>query len=284
MQMTDSCHCFRSLPFVLLVVLLTVLPLPGIAQRTVWSLPQHNETVRTGSVAIGNASARDTYLSASSYDGWELGFEHDSWRGFRPDRLFNTGRVHSSLLFSPMTNRLNGGMTYQFAGSVYMAGLWQAVDCSMCDLLVGPAAMMNLSVLWNLQNSNNPANGDGYLAAGVCVDNTFRFSLARYPMALQATFYMPLAGVGIAPDYDLPYWFVYRYGEYGKVLHFITPFNNTAFTQQVALILPVHNARLRIGYSLDFMENRLGGHYSRLLNGAFTLGYAVRLQTKEWRR
>ena len=282
MLMTVNSHCSKPLLPLLLTACLTVLPLTGFAQRTVWSLPQYYETVRSGSVAFGKAFARDTYLSASSYSGWALGFESDSWTGYKPYRLFKYGRGHSSLFFSSMTNRLKGGSTLQLSGSDHAAFLWPAVNCSMCDLLIGPVVMMNLGLLYNQQNSNNPVTMEGYLGAGLCVDNTFRFSLFRYDMALQATLYMPLAGIGVAPDYDQPYWYMYKYSEYGKALHFIWPFNNTAVVQQVALILPIRADRLKIGYTFDYTGNSLGGHSRRVGSSLFTIGYVKRFQTKDW--
>lgn len=282
--MTVNCRCSNPLIPLLFSVILTVVPLQARSQRTVWSLPDYNETVRTWSVAFGNAFARDTYLSASSYDGWALGFENDSWTGYRPYRLFKYGRFHSNLLFSPMKNRLGGGSTMELAGSEHAAFLWPAVKSSMCDLLIGPAILMDLGVLYNQQNSNNPVTLEGYLGTGFCVDNTFRFSLFRYDMALQATLYLPLAGICFAPDYDQPYWYMYKYSEYGKAIHLIWPFNNIALTHQMALVLPIRGDRLRIGYTFDYTNNSLGGHKRSVGNNMFTLGYTIRFQTKEWGR
>lgn len=278
--MTVSSRCFKPL----LLLLLAVLPLRVSAQRIVWSLPQYNETVGVGALAVGNAFARDTYLAASRYGGWTVGFETDSWTGLKPDRLFKYGRVHSSLIFSPMKNRNNGGSTLELMGSNHWAYLWPAVECDKCDLLIGPAALLEMGVLYNRQNSNNPASMEGYFGAGFCVDNTFRFSLFKYGMALQATLYVPLAGVGFAPDYDIPYWLMYRYGSYGKLLHLFTPFNNTAVTQQVALVLPLRGDRLRIGYTFDYTGNSLGGHSRNIGSNLFTIGYILRYQAKEWDR
>ena len=142
--------------------------------------------------------------------------------------------------------------------------------------------MFKANVLYNRQNSNNPVNGAGYLAGGLSVDYSLRFSLLRYDMAMQATFYAPLAGLGFAPDYDQPYWYMYKYGDYGKALHFITPFNNPAFLQQVAFVLPCRGTRFRVGYSFDYIGNRLGGHSRNIFNGMFTIGCALRFQNKEW--
>lgn len=282
--MTVNSRCSNGLLPILIAVIMAVMSQQAWSQQNVWSLPDYQETVRTASVSLGNAFARDTYLSASHYDGFACGFETDSWTGFRPYRLFRYGRNHSSLLFSPMTNRLDGGNTMELTGSAHTAFMWPAVQCSMCDFLIGPALLMDLGVLYNELNSNNPVNVDGYLGAGICVDNTFRFRFFRYGMALQATLYLPLAGIGFAPDYDQPYWYMYKYGEYGKAIHFITPFNNQAVIQQVDLVLPIHNDRLRIGYTFDYTGNSLGGHSRSIGSSMFTIGFSKRFQTKEWSR
>lgn len=284
-MMTGSCRCSDLLPSVLVAIILTAfIPQQAHCRQSVWDLPHENEVISAGSVTIGSSFVRDTYLSASRYDGLLIGLENDRWKGLLEDGVFSTGRSHASLMFSSLTNRNDGGRTLELTGTAYKAWLWHAVDCNKCDLLVGPACMIDIDILYNMQNTNNPINAEGYLAAGLCVDNTFRYNVRNYPMALQATLYIPLAGIGIAPDYDQPYWLMYRYGEYGKALHFISPFNNPALSQQIALVLPVLDSRLRIGYTFDFMRNSLGGHSTYVLNGTFSIGYAVRFQTKRWGR
>lgn len=281
--MTVNSRCSDLLSAILLVVL-AVLPHKVKAQWVSWNLPQYQETVKTGTVAMGNSFARDTYLSASQYGGPTLGFVTDHWVGYRPYRLFKYGRNHSSLLFSPMSNSLDGGNTIEVAGTDYFAMLHPLVSCGQCDLLIGPVAMFDLGVLINQQNSNNQFNLYGYLAAGLCAENTFRFILFHYDMALQATTYLPLAGVGFAPDYDQPYSFMLRYSEFDKALHLVWPFNNQAIAQQLALILPLRNKRLYIGYSFDYMGNYLGGHSRSIGSGVFTIGYSARFQSKVWGR
>lgn len=281
--MTDSCRCSR-VGSILLLLLLALLPLSAAGQRNSWSLPGYRETVRLGSLKFGSAFARDTYLSASSYDGWAFGLESDSWSGYKPSRLFRYGRLHSSLVFSSMKNSINGGSTLELMSSVHYGFMWPAVESDADDLLIGPAVLFELGVLYNRQNGNNPANAEGYLGAGLCVDNTCRFRLSGHELALLTTLYVPFAGMGFAPDYDQPYWYIYRYNEYGKALHFITPFNNPAFTFQLALAVPMGKSRLTIGSSFDFMTNRLGGHSRRIDNNMISVGFVRRFQVKDWNR
>ena len=281
--MTDSCRCSR-VGSILLLLLLALLPLSAAGQRNSWSLPGYRETVRLGSLKFGSAFARDTYLSASSYDGWALGLESDSWSGYKPSRLFRYGRLHSSLVFSSMKNSINGGSTLELMSSVHYGFMWPAVESDADDLLIGPAVLFELGVLYNRQNGNNPANAEGYLGAGLCVDNTCRFRLSGHELALLTTLYVPFAGMGFAPDYDQPYWYIYRYDEYEKALHFITPFNDLALMQQVALVVPFRGARVRLGYTFDYTGNRLGGHYRSIGSNFFTIGCVMRYQKKDWSR
>jgi len=264
--------------------MLTAFPLQAMAQRIVWNMPQYDETIRSASIALGAVRARDTYLSESTYHGGSIGFVSDAWRGYEPYKLFSQGRMHSDICFGLMENPNSGGSTMAFSGRDYAGFMWSALQYSKYDLLVGPAVMCELGVLYNQQNSNNPVNIEGYAGGGVCVDNTLRFRLFRYDMAFQATLYAPLAGMSFAPDYDQPYYYIFRYSEYGKALHFISPFNNVAFTQQMALVLPIKETRLRVGFTIDGIRNNLGGHSRFMGKSMFTIGLAMKYQTKKWDR
>lgn len=280
---TVSSRCSDILSGILLKLLLIFLPVPALAQRTVWELPDCNEKIRALSVTAGNAFARDTYLSASRYDGWAVGFENDSWTGYRPERLFCYTRSYSTAFFSPMTNRLDGGSTLTAGFSDCLGFMWPAIQNRRHDLLIGPSLMFETDVMYNRQNSNNPVDVAAYVGGGLSVDYTMRFSLFRYDMAMQATLYAVVAGLGFAPDYDQPYWYMYKYSDYGKAFHFITPINNPAFIQQVALVLPCGSNRFRIGYTFDNNGNKLGGHKRNVFSGMFTIGCAFRFQNKEWK-
>lgn len=282
--MTDNSRCSKRLSSVLLAVLVASFPLQALAQRNIFNMPQYTETIRITSIEFGTTEARDTYLSGSTYTGNTFGFESDGWTGYEPYRLFAQGRTHSNICFSVMENPRSGGGTMAFRGHDYAGFMWQALKYSRYDLLAGPAVMCDLGLLYNQQNSNNPVNIEGYVGGGVCVDNTLRFKYFRYDMAFQATLYVPLAGMSFAPDYDQPYYYIFRYSEYGKALHFISPFNNLAFTQQMALILPIRENRLRVGLTFDGIRNNLGGHTRFMASSMFTVGFAMRYQTKKWDR
>jgi len=273
---TDSSRCSDVLSRVLLAVLLTLIPLQVPARQRVGALPSPGERVSQGSLTVGLGYARDTYLSSVRYNGTAYGIELDKWRGRKEESFFKYSRLHCNLLGSPMYNRLGGGSTIDANFSVDWALLAPIVENDRDDLLLGPAFLTDLTMLWNRQNGNNPANAQGHVSLGVCLDNTFRFSISSCPMALQATLFMPVAGIAPAPDYDEPYWYVYRYGDYMNVLHFASLLNTFAVTQQISLVMPVGRNSLKIGYTFDYSCDRLGGHSRYAAYNMFSVGYVMR--------
>lgn len=282
--MTDSSRFSKLFLMwsVLLSMSLSVLPAAG--QTSAWSLPGAKETLAVYSLGGGKSSARETYLSEITYKGWSASLISDSWSGRNADSFWGYRRVHSDILFSPMKNWLGGGSTWQLMGNYTFSLERLIADTESSCLLLGPAAMMNIGCLYNRANSNNPATAEGYIALGLCADYTYRYSIKNYPMALQASLYVPLAGVGFAPDYDQPYWHMYHYRQYGRTLHFVWPGNSQVVRGQFALVLPLYDGCLRLGAGLDYFHNRLGGHLRRITHTQFELGYVFTFEHKSWSR
>ena len=273
---TDSSRCSDVLSRVLLAVLLTLIPLQVPARQSIGLLPSFGESVSQGSLTLGLGYARDTYLSSVRYNGTTYGIEFDKWRGRSEESFFKYSRLHCNLLGSPMHNRMGGGSTIDANFSLDWALVTPVVESPKDDLLLGPALLTDLTVLWNRQNGNNPVNAQGHVSVGVCLDNTFRFSLSSYPLALQATLFLPVAGIAPAPDYDEPYWYVYRYNDYLNVLHFASLLNTFAITQQISLVMPLGNSSLKLGYTFDYSRDHLGGHSRYAAYNMFTVGYVIR--------
>jgi len=281
--MTDSSHSSKVLLIWSFLLFVQLFVLPAAGQTSAWILPGEKETLAVYSLGGGTSSARETYLSESTYSGWSVAAVTDSWTGRSGESFMEYRRVHSDILFSSMTNWLGGGSTWQVMGNYSYSLERQVVKSTASDLLLGPVAMINIGCLYNRANSNNPATAEGYLALGLCADYTYRYSIRRYPMVFQTSLYVPLAGVGFAPDYDQPYWHMYHYNQYGRALHVVWPGNNHVVRGQIALVLPVFDGRLRVGADLDYYHNRLGGHLRRITHTQVELGYVFTFEHKAWR-
>ena len=145
---------------------------PAAGQSLSWERPGYRQKTNSFGVGIGQTSERDTYISESTYSGLSVSLNNDSWRGYSPERLFNYGRTHSSVLFGSYKNRLGGGSMMYLCLDYFYSAQWSAIHTKSSDLLIGPSAMLKLGAVYNGSGSNNPATAQGYLAAGLCVDYT----------------------------------------------------------------------------------------------------------------
>ena len=274
-----SSLCSKVLSMVFCLTFLPALVLPAAGQSSSWELPEYKEKIKALSVGIGNTRARETYISELSYSGFAGSLQGDSWRGSAPDGKLGYGRVHTSALFSYLKSQRGGVMLYASVNYFYSRE-WSVVHTKSSDLLLGPSAMFKLCGLYDMSNSNNTATGDGYLSLGLCVDYIGRFNIRNYPLAVQVNMFSPLIGIAPAPNFDQPYWFVYKYNQYSSLIHFAWLGNCIGLNGQVNVICPLRNGSLRLGYSIDFLGNKLGGHLTRLNDSMFSIGYVHRLTKK----
>ncbi|MBO4268728.1 MAG: DUF3316 domain-containing protein [Bacteroidaceae bacterium] len=243
-------------------------------------LPSENEVVEGISVGAGRSSVTDEYLSPNLYSGFSIEARQDRMGSRGDDRLFRYSRNRSSLSASHLRNDTGNGVQLEAAAVLVHVRETQLLHYKYYDLLFGPSAMGGLDAIYNLRNSNNPANVHGWIAAGVGADSMFRFRMCKRQLALDASVSMPVIGVFFAPEYNLPYYLLYEEGLYGKALHFMHPFNVSVFSHDVALFVPMGRNQLSLSMSFDIMAHRLGGNYAGITHSRFSLGYVHRFERK----
>ena len=276
---TGSSLCSKVLSAVLCLAFLPVLNVPAAGQSSAWELPEYKEKIKAFSVGIGKTRERETYISELPYSGLAGSFQWDNWIGAAPDEKTGLGRTHYSVLFSYPKSQRGARMAYASVDYFY-SRIWSVVHTGSSDLLLGPSAMFKLCGLYDLSNSNNTATGDGYLSLGLCVDYIGRFKIRNYPLAVQVNMFSPLIGIAPAPNFDQPYWFVYKYSQYASLIHFAWLGNCFGLNGQANVICPLRNGSLRLGCSVDYLGNKLGGNLTRLNDTMFTIGYVHRLTKK----
>ena len=278
---TDSSLYFKVLSIAALLIFLPALVLPVKGQLSAWELPGYKERVNVFSLGLGKTTERETYLSWSTYSGTSVSFEEDNWKCYSPGKLFGYGRTHSSILYSSLRNPIGGGNTLYLEVECFYSRAWHALHTESSDLLLGPSAMFKLGGIYSGSNSNNVATGEGYLSIGICADYAWRFNIGGKPLAFQASFFSPLAGIAPSPNYDQPYWYVYKYNQYASMIHFAWIGNYLALTQQAAIVCPLSKGSLRVGCTYDYLGNELGGHLTRISDISFTIGYVYRWERKD---
>jgi len=277
---TDNSLCSKVLSVVFCLAFLPAMIQPAAGQSSAWELPEYKERINAFSAGIGKTWERETYISELSYSGLVGSLQWDGWKGAKPDGVMGYGRVHSSVLFGYLKNQLGGGRMLYASVNYYYSRIWSVVHTKCSDLLLGPSAMFKLCGLYDTTDSNNTATGEGYLSMGLCADYICRFNIWNYPLAVQLNMYSPLLGIAPSPNYDQPYWFVYKYNQYTSLIHFAWFGNCFALNGQMNVICPLRGGSIRLGCSIDYLGNKLGGHLTRLMDTCFTIGYVHRLAKK----
>lgn len=279
---TDNSHFFEVLPRLASIFLIVLFATVVNAQNAtmVGILPSEKEVVEDFSVRAGMGSATDEYLSPNEYNGFSIGFKLDRMSSRNEKKMFCYSKNRSSLLFCDMKNKAGNGVQLEMAGSI--VHVWEAplLHYRNYDLLAGPSVCGSIDALYNLRNSNNPANVHGMLAAGLEFDNLFRFKVGRLPIALDASFNMPLTGIFFVPEYNLPYYLLFEERLYGKTIHFMSPFNVTCLYNDVAFFFPVGKNQLSLSMSMDCTVHNLGGNATVISHCLFGLGYVHRFEHK----
>ena len=121
---TDNSLCFKVLSVAIILVLLPSMFLTAAAQTSAWELPGYKERVKGLVVGVGSTTARETYVSESTYSGPSVTIQEDTWKGYSPLSVLNYGRTHTSVMFGSYTNSLGGGRMMYFNFDYFYSRAW----------------------------------------------------------------------------------------------------------------------------------------------------------------
>lgn len=281
--MADSFRCSKILAAALLA-LMPVFANKAWAQSRAWYLPQSSERISSFSAGIGHSGARETYLSLNAYHGTSYNLGWDSWKGYKPYRTLGYGRTRSNILVSSMHNQTGGGSTWMAMATFSYTPCWRAYSDRQVTVLTGPSAQFLLGGVYNRMNSNNPATAESSLTLGAFTDVTCNVNPFGYAMAVELVANLSVLGMGFAPDYDQPYYHMYKYGQWGRTLHFLNLLNSTEGNLELALIMPVGEQRLRVAAHVGLMSNSMGGHFRDISNLCMSVGYMFNSKKTQWKQ
>lgn len=281
-RIADSFRCSKIIAAMLLA-LMPAFASTAWAQSSAWNLPRQSDRVTAVSAGLGSCGARETYLSLNSYHGISYNLAWDSWKDYNSSsRSLAYGRSRSKLLVSPMHNQVGGGSTWMAMATFLYSGCWRAYADRQVSVLAGPSAQFVLGGLYNRMNSNNPATAESSLTLGAFTDITCNINPFGYEMAVQFVANLSVLGLGFAPDYDQPYYYMYKYNQWGSALHFLNLINSTEGNLELALIMPVGEQRLRLAAHVGLMSNSMGGHSRDITVTSLSLGYMFNSRKVQW--
>jgi hypothetical protein len=241
--------------------------------------PRTNRLVtRATTYGAGYANLLDTYLSPMSYTGTELRVQRESVRHTR----WMDGCVERQTLFNiALATTKNAADTgEEWAGTVSwdyaLLYRWQPAD--RLQLLAGPQLDVHGGFIYNLRNSNNPAQALADVHLGATGMAVWQFRLWRRPFTARYQVDIPLVGAMFSPEYGESYYEIFELDHSGNNVLFVTPFNAPIMRHYLSVDIPVKRWAVRMGYRADFRQSHVNHLKNHLWSHVLMVGVVKKFQ------
>ena len=233
-------------------------------------------TTRSTMVGIGGTNVLDTYLSQEHFRGLGFSFLNTIERQ-RPSRSWSTLMEHEANL-SICKNRGKTQDELEGAYNFYWGRLraWSLLDGRL-TLQAGGVANLSLGFIYNMSNSNNPAQARLHLNVMPMGVASYKFILFRLPMVARYELALPLAGIQFSPNYGQSYYEIFSRGNYD---HNVVPTSLvTAPEWRQLLTLDAQVSRqltIRVGYLGNIQQSRVNNLRQHIWTHRFVIGLTKR--------
>lgn len=207
---------------------------------------------------IGTMYLTDTYLSPLEYSGISLSLMHE--------RLNATSLFKDKLLLqqqyflqtSSTDNPIGNSKTYYGNLDYKINGFYPLLKDHSFRLLGGVGADLSLGGIYNIRNSNNPAQLKASTNINLSVLAFYNWKMLTFRWQVTS----PLLGVFFSPEYGHSYYEIFVLGNNKGTIHLGSPANQKGLRNYITADYPVGNLTLRAGY--------LGNYYRTDVNNLIT--------------
>ena len=263
-----------------MVVLLTVslfLCTPLWAQK---KKDKEREVTSTQLIGLGSTDILDTYLSPEKYRGGELRFiSHtirdipgDSWQ----QQITHMGNIAMTEDRSGDGSEMGGLYTLNYALQhpfLFHGRQW--------EVRVGGMVDVNLGVIYNSRNQNNPAQLRLSSQVGPAASTTCSFRLFGKQWRTRYELAVPLLGLMFSPNYGQSYYEIFSRGDYDHNAVVTTPFNAPSMCHMLTLDFPLWGVTWRVGYLGDYQQAEVNNLKQHVYTHALLIGWVKRFTWKK---
>lgn len=221
-------------------------------------------------ISFGSTNILDTYLSPEEYTGTELRFMASSLKTKGEwSNLFQ----HEAA-FSGVENRSGDGS--ELAGMYrFRYGRMKAINVPVENLAVrvGGHATANVGFLYNLRNTNNPAQGRAGLQVGPIAQADYSFELFKQPFSLHYQASLPLVGIMFSPNYGQSYYEIFTRGNYDHNVVPTTIIATPSLRHTLTLDFTIAKKTFSIGYLGDYDQYKVNNLKYHNYTHGFVIGY-----------
>lgn len=214
-------------------------------------------------IGVGHANILDTYLSPEKYRGTTLRFLSHTRRGKPSTSLVRQLTHEGELAFADNRSGNGGEIALGYTFRYALLKQWRlTIGQRPVNILAGGTAALNIGMLYNTRNGNNPANArlslhiEPTVAADVPIGTArhtrgVRFSpsaCAAYPVVVHYEASIPLIGLMFSPNYGQSYYEIFSRGNYDHNCVPTTIAATPSFRQMLTLDFRALRTTWRIGY------------------------------------
>ncbi len=256
--------------FSLSAIILFTTSTPTLAQDT---LRSNKVITNTQMLGIGAVNTLDTYLSPEEYTGTELRYISHSVRenGTKLSReLVHQAQILSVRNRRENNNELGGFYNFQYNWQ-YALGQWNVGEGEL-RLKVGGGVDTRLGFLYNMRNSNNPAQAYGQVNIAPNAVAAYRFRLRNLPFQLRYEVQVPLLGLAFSPNYGQSYYEIFTRDNYDHNLVVTTPVSAPSLRQMLTLDFTLRHTTFRVGYLGDYQQAKINQLRQHVWSNLLVLG------------
>ena len=252
----------------ILALIATCIWLPIAAQP----LASHRFEERCLSVGAGYTNMFDAYLSPLHYGGAHVGLMSENFS----QTTMTTGRWFAQSLFvlhgDYATPASGSGLTIGGMADYSYTYYYKASAKEGWTLYVGPQAQLRIGGIYNLRNSNNPAQLK--LGANLAVSAIAKYAFAwrNVPMNVRLQTDLPMLGVAFGPDYGQSYYEIFYLGQSEGCVHLTSLHNNLSLRANLCYDIQLHACTLRVTLANDLYQWTLGKQHYRMFTHSVMLG------------
>lgn len=260
---------------IITIILTTLLTLPAAAQTA--SADKVRE--RVNMFGAGLTNLLDSYLSPYNYHGQTINHlrEYTKQSKLKNDRL-----TTQSLFTAQLGIAENGAHTGTEITSLFtLTRAWhfnyRPVD--RLRLQLGPQIGGSTGFIYNVRNSNNPAEGILNLHIGLSAAALYDFHIHNIPLRARLQADIPLLGIMFSPHYGESYYEMFSLGEKSKGNFPLThPLNSPSYRQLLTLDFPLMKYTIRAGWLCDIHQSKVHGLKRHIWSNSIMMGIVRKFQ------
>ena len=259
-------------------ILLSLIIMAGVLHGAFAQSPRSDRfEERTFSLGGGYTQLLDTYLSPLRYGGGQVALQSERFGQLTCEN----GRWFAQSLFTLhadyTTPRTGSGLTIGGMADYSYTYYYRPLHTNGWSLYVGPQGQLRIGGIYNLRNSNNPAQLKLGVNLAASAMGKYAFTLWGTPMSMRLQADVPFFGFAFAPDYGQSYYEIFYLGHEENCVHVTAPHNNLSLRTGLSYDVQFRSCTMRLSMLSDLYQWQLGNQQYRMFTHSVMLGYVSNL-------